>query len=163
MAHETRRVVPLSKPFPKSCLQCGGVSHDAGGGPLETDTMSKARTWSIPVNLDELTALSFHLNGHQEYGEFFAAMLVGLHGGPIPPLNTSATRSGYAFGVDSRQGAEAYRERCRVAGKKGGNPALTKGLTQPWDDLDIFDEPGVNRAVKGGITAGITKPITNNK
>lgn len=130
--------------------------------------MSKTKAWSIPINLDEFTPLFFHLHGAQEHSEFLVGFLTGLHGAPQPGPDTEATRLGHTFGASSREAVDTYIERCRAAGKKGGNPALTRGLTVRHDDLDIFDEPPLNGRDKGldkgvdkaGITRGIN--ITSN-
>ena len=103
--------------------------------------MSKARTWSIRINLDELSSLFFQLHGDQERGEFMAAFIIGAHGGPLPLLDTNATRLGHAFGFEARQEAEVFRKRCQEAGKKGGNPSLNRQVNPDPRDLGFSDQP----------------------
>lgn len=90
------------------------------------------RTWTVRVNLDELSAQLLYLDDDCERGAWLQGFQVGAAGAPSRDSWSETKRRGWEFGISCFQEAEAFREKRATAGRKSADVRREqKGSAQP--------------------------------
>ena len=71
--------------------------------------MSRKRTFTVHVNIDDMAAMIAGLDGNDEKAEWLDGYLVGVHGHPPRDSWTEAKRLGHGFGAKHFEEVEEFR------------------------------------------------------
>ena len=75
----------------------------------EAFLLSRKRTFTVHVNIDDMAAMIAGLDGNDEKAEWLDGYLVGVHGHPPRDSWTEAKRLGHGFGAKHFEEVEEFR------------------------------------------------------
>ena len=82
--------------------------------------MTKARTWSVRLSVDDLNASFCLLESDQEVASWVRGLMRGLNAGECKESASSSYLEGWEIGRDSRARADEIRLGCAETGRIGG-------------------------------------------
>lgn len=94
--------------------------------------MSRKRTFTVRVNIDDMTAILAGLDGQSEKADWLDGYMVGVHGHQSRESWSSAKMCGFEFGSLHAREVEAYREEQSTRGQRSAEVRAAKsGSAQP--------------------------------
>ena len=75
------------------------------------NTMKRARSWNLRLNLDTFNSAYARLFDPQDHAEFLNGLYRGMNSGRVPDDCSDAMASGFEIGADMRSESEAFIER----------------------------------------------------
>lgn len=83
--------------------------------------MSRARTWSVRLSVDELNASICLLETDEELAAWARGLMRGLNGGEDKAGASDAYSEGWEIGLSAREKADSLRAECAKVGSTGGS------------------------------------------
>ena len=83
--------------------------------------MSRARTWSVRLSVDDLNASICLLESDEELAAWTRGLMRGLNGGEVKAGASSSYSEGWEIGVVAREKADCLRAECAKVGSAGGS------------------------------------------
>ena len=94
--------------------------------------MSGKRTFTVRVNIDDMTAMLAGLDGQSEKADWLDGYMVGVHGHQSRESWSSAKMSGFEFGHMHAKEVESYREAQSERGQRSAEVrAARTGSSRP--------------------------------
>jgi len=121
-------------------LVLGGLREQDGIGDCpgpntqnqEAFLLSGKRTFTVRVNIDDMTAMLAGLDGQSEKADWLDGYMVGVHGHQSRESWSSAKMCGFEFGSLHAREVEAYREEQSTRGQRSAAVRAAKsGSAQP--------------------------------
>lgn len=110
--------------------------------------MSRKRTFTVHVNIDDMTAMLAGLDGPSEKADWLDGYMVGVHGHPSRETWSQPKRMGYDFGAKHFAEVEEFRaeqkrksELAEAAKNAQKNPEGTHGLPTGTGSDDPAGDP----------------------
>lgn len=113
--------------------------RDSAGNGAGTNTrnqeaflLSGKRTFTVRVNIDDMTAMLAGLDGQSEKADWLDGYMVGVHGHQSRESWSSAKMCGFEFGQMHAKEVESYREEQSTRGQRSAEVRAAKsGSAQP--------------------------------
>ena len=83
--------------------------------------MSRARTWSVRLSVDDLNASICLLESDEELAAWTRGLMRGLNGGEVKTDASSSYSEGWEIGAAAREKADCLRAECAKIGSAGGS------------------------------------------
>ena len=125
--------------------------------------MSRARTWSVRLSVDELNASICLIESDEDLASWTRGLMRGLNGGDAKSGASDAYSEGWELGAGAREKADALRAECAETGRIGGSKRVANAQANASPVASPNASPNAQPFGQPERRTNNEEPITKNK